>query len=137
MNYIKLSWVTALIATLGSLFFSEVLHFIPCVMCWYSRILMYPLVIFLGVGIIRNEKKIAYYALPATVIGMVVSGYHYIIQKFEFGKALAMCTGGVSCTNKQFELLGFITIPFMAFAAFTIITVLLIILVKKMKKEQN
>ena len=136
MNHIKLSWVTALIATMGSLFLSLVLHFVPCELCWYQRILMYPIVIILGVAIVRNDVKAAFYVLPMSILGMLFGAYHYIIQKFDFGKAIAQCTGGVSCTNKQFELLGFITIPFMSFVAFTIITVTLVLSVRKMKKEQ-
>lgn len=137
MNHVRFSWVVALVATLGSLFFSEIMHYIPCKLCWYNRILMYPLVIFLGVAIARNDKKIAAYVLPMSILGIILSTYHYAIQKFSFVPVLSQCTGGVSCTTEYASWFGFITIPFLALVAHTIITITLILLIKKTKNEQK
>ena len=75
------AWITSIIAMVGSLFFSERMGFIPCTLCWYQRILMYPLVIFLGIAFYRNDREIYKYILPMSIIGIVVSSYHYALQK--------------------------------------------------------
>ncbi|WP_339997282.1 disulfide oxidoreductase [Priestia aryabhattai] len=127
-------WITALIAMLGSLTFSEVLHFIPCELCWYQRILMYPLAIVLGVAVYRNDTFIYKYVLPFSVIGMALSGYHYCLQKIPALKVFETCTSGVPCSGQYINWLGFITIPFLAFIAFTIITIMMLVLRKQTKK---
>ncbi|MDA1674874.1 disulfide oxidoreductase [Bacillus cereus group sp. TH152-1LC] len=137
MNHIRISWLVALVATLGSLFFSEIMHFIPCTLCWYQRILMYPLVIFLGVAMIRNNEDVPYYVLPMSILGMIISGYHYSIQKIISMPKLTTCTTGTPCTGQYVNWLDFITIPFLAFVAFTIITVSLVLLVRKQKKSHE
>jgi disulfide bond formation protein DsbB len=125
------AWITAIIATLGSLFFSEVMHFVPCTLCWYQRILMYPLAIFLGIALYRNDQAIYTYVLPVSIIGMIVSSYHYGLQKIPFLKQFEMCTSGIPCSGQYINWLGFITIPLLAFIAFTIITIMMLILRKQ------
>jgi len=134
---LSLSWLVAIIATLGSLYFSEVLHFIPCMLCWYQRIFMYPLAIILGIAVYRNDRGIYRYVLPLSIIGMVISGYHTILQKIPYLQQFEMCTSGVPCSKDYLNWLGFITIPMMAFVAFTIITISLVVLAKTSKKETN
>jgi disulfide bond formation protein DsbB len=128
-----LSWVAAIIATLGSLYFSEVMHFIPCTLCWYQRIFMYPLTIILGVAFYRNDQGIYRYVLPLSIIGMLISGYHTLLQKLPYLQQFEMCTTGVPCSKDYINWLGFITIPLLAFIAFTIITVSLLILSRRPK----
>jgi disulfide bond formation protein DsbB len=123
-----LSWVAALVATIGSLYFSEVRHFIPCTLCWYQRILMYPLAVILGIAFYRNDKGIYIYACPLAIIGMIVSGYHTLLQKIPYLEQFEMCTTGVPCAKDYLNWLGFITIPMMAFVAFTIIALSLFVL---------
>ncbi|MGE7667864.1 disulfide oxidoreductase [Ureibacillus composti] len=125
------AWIVSIIAMTGSLFFSEKMGFIPCTLCWYQRILMYPLVIFLGIAFYRNDRDIYKYILPISVIGMVISGYHYALQKIPSLHELSTCTNGVPCSGQYINWLGFITIPFLAFIAFTFITVMMILLCKK------
>ncbi|WP_026576808.1 disulfide oxidoreductase [Bacillus sp. UNC438CL73TsuS30] len=130
-----LAWVAAIIATLGSLYFSEVEHFIPCTLCWYQRILMYPLVVILGIAGYRNDLTIYRYVLPLSIIGMIISGYHTVLQKIPYLQQFEMCTTGVPCSKDYLNWLGFITIPMLAFVAFTIITISLIFLARGSKKE--
>ncbi|OIK15481.1 disulfide oxidoreductase [Bacillus sp. MUM 116] len=132
---ILVAWAAAIIATLGSLYFSEVRHFIPCTLCWYQRIFMYPLVIILGIAGYRNDLTIYRYVLPLSIIGMLISGYHTVLQKIPYLQQFEMCTSGVPCSKDYLNWLGFITIPLLAFAAFTIITISLIVLVRGIKKE--
>jgi len=129
-----LAWVAAIIATLGSLYFSEVMHFIPCTLCWYQRIFMYPLVIFLGIAVYRNDKKIYQYVLPVSIIGILISGYHTILQKIPYLQQFEMCTSGVPCSKDYINWLGFITIPMLALIAFIIITISMVVLARSQKE---
>jgi disulfide bond formation protein DsbB len=120
------AWAMALIATMGSLYFSEVMHLPPCVLCWYQRIAMYPLVAILAVGILRKDKGVAVYALPPVLVGLGISIYHNLLYWKILPESVAPCTLGVSCTTKFFEWFGFITIPFLSLTAFVVLTALLI-----------
>lgn len=127
-NGLHLSWVFALIATLGSLYFSEVLLYAPCKLCWYQRILMYPLVIFLGIAAVRKEKKFYLYVLPLSVWGMGISLYHYLMQKTDWFKSGAVACGPIPCDVDYINWFNFVTIPFLALVAFTLITILQLLL---------
>ncbi|HXG84946.1 MAG TPA: disulfide oxidoreductase, partial [Pyrinomonadaceae bacterium] len=113
-----LAWIIALVATAASLFFSEVMQLPPCVLCWYQRIAMYPLVVIIGVGIITLDNRMKNYALPVSLIGLAISIYHNLLYYGILPESIAPCTEGISCTSRQIEWLGFITIPLMALAAF-------------------
>jgi len=129
-----LAWIASIAATLGSLYFSEVMHFIPCTLCWYQRIFMYPLAIILGIAAYRNDTGIYRYVLPLSIIGMLISGYHTLLQKIPYLRQFEMCTSGVPCSQDYINWLGFITIPILAFAAFTIITISLAVLARTHKR---
>ena len=129
-----LAWIAAIIATLGSLYFSEVMHFIPCTLCWYQRIFMYPLAIILGVAVYRNDQGIYKYALPLSIVGLLIAGYHTLLQKIPYLQQFEMCTSGVPCSKDYINWLGFITIPLLAFIAFIIITICLIIISRDKKQ---
>lgn len=120
------AWLVAITATAGSLYFSEVRLFVPCSLCWYQRIMMYPLVILLGVASYRQDREIVRYALPLSVLGGAVALFHYLEQKVPGFSAPSLCRAGVPCTQEYINWLGFITIPFLALVAFTLITVLLV-----------
>lgn len=118
-----LSWLAAIIAMLGSLFFSEVMHFIPCTLCWYQRILMYPLTLLIGIALYHNDYTVYKYVLPMSILGMFISGFHYAEQHIPSLQHFKICTSGIPCSGKYVDWFGFITIPLLAFIAFTIITV--------------
>ncbi|GAF11664.1 disulfide bond formation protein, BdbC-like [Bacillus sp. JCM 19045] len=126
-----LAWVVALVATLGSLYFSEIKGFVPCEFCWYQRILMYPLSLILGIAAYSGERKIKKYVLPLSITGMIVSTYHYMMQKIPGFAPLSPCTDGVPCNAQYINWFGFVTIPFLALIAFTAITVLMIMVRSK------
>ena len=122
---IYIALAAAWIALCGSLYFSEVAGFIPCRYCWFQRILMYPLALILAVGILRHDRGVVAYALPLSVSGIVLSTYHYMLQKTTlFG--VSSCQEGVPCSTMWINWLGFITIPFLAMSAFLVITVMLL-----------
>ncbi|TBL78624.1 disulfide oxidoreductase [Paenibacillus thalictri] len=119
------AWVVSLVATLGSLFLSEVIGFAPCKLCWFQRIFMYPLVILLGRASYTNDRGQIAYALPLSIIGGLFSLYHYAEQKIPGLAKLLPCTSGVPCNEDYLNWFGFITIPFMALIAFILITIFL------------
>ncbi len=118
--------MVAIVATVGSLYFSEVRAFVPCVLCWWQRIFMYPLVLVLGVATFRQERGAWRYALPLAIVGFAFSTYHYLIQKVPSLAPPAMCAAGVPCTGQYVNYFGFVTIPFMAGTAFALIGVALV-----------
>lgn len=129
--------IQASIAMAGSLFFSEVMGLPPCVLCWYQRIAMYPIVILAVIGISRNDRKLYTSVLALSIPGLLISIYHNLLYWKILPESVAPCMLGVSCTTKFFEWLGFVTIPFMALVAFIVITVLAFISLKKNKYEKS
>ena len=117
----------------GSLFFSEVMDLQPCVLCWYQRIAMYPLVLIIGIGIVTKDVRWKTYALPLALIGLVISVYHNLVYYGVIPESLTPCTQGVSCSERQIEWFGFLTIPLMGLLSFLVIT--LTVALFKTKKE--
>ncbi|WP_144512081.1 disulfide oxidoreductase [Bacillus sp. FJAT-22090] len=125
------AWIVSIIAMVGSLFFSEHMGFVPCTLCWYQRILMYPLVIFLGIAFYRNDRDIYKYILPISIFGLVMSSYHYALQKIPSMQEFSACTNGVPCSGQYINWFGFVTIPFLALIAFIFITIMMLLLWKR------
>jgi len=121
-----LALATALVATLTSLYFSLVLLWPPCDLCWYQRICMYPLVPILAVSVWRKSADTEAYVLPLALVGAGFALYHYLIQKTTLF-APPICLSGVSCTTDNLNLFGFITIPLLSFVAFVLISALVIL----------
>lgn len=119
------AWVVALLATVGSLFFSEVMGLPPCVLCWYQRIAMYPLILIIGSGIVMRDARLRSYALPVCLAGLAVSVYHNLLYYGVIPESLTPCAQGVSCTSRQVEWLGFVTIPLLALTAFVVVALCL------------
>ncbi|MCL4505361.1 MAG: disulfide oxidoreductase [Chloroflexi bacterium] len=115
--------LAAWIATCGSLYFSEVLGWTPCLLCWYQRILMYPLSLLLAVGLLRRDKGLHKYALVLSIPGACVSLFHYLDQKTDLVSAFVPCKVGIPCSADYLNAFGgVVTIPFLALIAFLIIT---------------
>ena len=120
--YIALA--AAWIAFSGSLYFSEVLHYVPCVLCWYQRILMYPLALILTVGLLRQDINLPYYVLPFSLLGQAIATYHYLLQKTNLFSSSLVCSAGTPCNVMWINWWGFVTIPFLAMVAFFVITIM-------------
>ncbi len=125
---IQVSLIISVVSTLGSLFFSEVAKYDPCVLCWYQRILMYPLVLLFGLSLLKKEvKHVLDYALAPVVIGVAIAGLHSLEQLTKDPFLPCSAIGyAVSCTKFFFRTFGYITIPMMSLSAFAFILVLLI-----------
>ena len=120
------AWLIALLSVAGSLFFSEVMELPPCVLCWYQRIAMYPLVLIIGIGIVSKDDRWKVYALPLALAGLALAVYHNLIYYGVIPESLTPCAQGVSCSEKQIEWFGFVTIPLMGLAAFAAISALVL-----------
>jgi disulfide bond formation protein DsbB len=116
-----LAFGTVLVAMVGSLYYSEIAGFVPCQLCWYQRILAYPLTLILLVGILKHDLTVADYVLPFSVIGIGLSSYHYLLQIGVFEHSPA-CRVGLPCDFRYVNYFGFVTIPLMALTAFVLTT---------------
>jgi disulfide bond formation protein DsbB len=124
-------WLVAAASTLGSLFFSEVMGLKPCVLCWYQRLFMFPLVVVFLVGLFPLDRSVFRYALPIAIIGWCFAVYHYLVYSGYIPENLQPCGENTSCAEIDLELLGFITIPMMSILSYTAIILLLFIFRKR------
>jgi len=120
------AWLIAAIATLGALFMSDIMGFAPCVLCWYQRIFMFPLVFVLVAGLFPFDPKVLRYALPLAAVGLLVAGFHLLLSAGYIPETLAPCRQGIPCATVQVQWLGFVTIPLLSFFAFLVINALLL-----------
>lgn len=125
------TWVVSVAAMAGSLYFSEVLHLPPCVLCWYQRILFYPLVWLIGLMIIRKDKNLVYYILPMAILWAGIALFHHLLQIGVLPDHLAPCSQGISCTTKFVFIFDFLTIPLMSFIAALLVSLGMGFLLKK------
>lgn len=131
-----MAWVVALVAVAGSLFFSEVANFLPCRLCWFQRIAMYPLVVILLVGALRRDARTGVlYAFTFPIAGIVVALYHLYIEYNPEAESAA-CKAGASCATKWIDEFGYMTIPMLSLTAFIAIAVLLAMAWSRTRGEQ-
>ena len=126
MNYLFFAFIVSLVATLGSLFFSEVMQFVPCSLCWYQRIFMYPLVFIFLINLLYPDDKVFKYSFPLVIVGLFISIYHNLLILKIIPETLSPCISGVPCSVDYLNYFGFITIPLLSFIAFLTIFILLI-----------
>ncbi len=121
-----IAWGVATVATAGSLWFSEGADFIPCRLCWFQRIAMYPLVVILLVGAVMKDRRAIWYAIPFPLVGAAISAYHVYIEHNPEAESQGCRLGGAPCSTKWIEEFGYITIPVLAGSAFILIALLLV-----------
>lgn len=117
-----LIFMTSILSVVGSLYFSEIVGLVPCTLCWYQRIAIYPIPVLTGVALLREEYNVVYNLRILSLFGLLVAGYQYYIQFFH--RTSNFCHVGVSCSDVQFEILGFITLPLLSFLSFLFILIL-------------
>lgn len=133
-NYVLIILVLSALATVGSLALSEIVNFVPCKLCWYQRVFMYPQAIVAFIAIITNEKNIRKYILPLSIIGILIAAYHILLQVFPNA---FQCNDEVAkCSAVQFAQFGYITIPVMAFSFFLLIILVSLFTFELKKKKQ-
>ncbi|WP_126444490.1 disulfide bond formation protein B [Sulfuricystis multivorans] len=119
------AWLVAATATLGALFFGEVMGLPPCLLCWYQRICMFPLALILPLGLAAQDRHIVRYALPLAMIGLAIALFHQALVSGWVPKSLEPCARGVPCSKTVVEWFGFLTLPWLSIAAFAAIVLLL------------
>jgi disulfide bond formation protein DsbB len=134
---VLLAWIVATVTTLGSLYYSEHAGFVPCELCWYQRILMYPLVIVLGVAWLRRDSKVWMTALVFVVLGAPLSLYHWLVERVPAFAESSSCSIVAPCSAPWFEKLGFVTLSWMAMSSFLLIGVLMVCAVVGVRAYQG
>jgi disulfide bond formation protein DsbB len=124
-------WILASGSTMGSLFFSQVMEFAPCVLCWYQRIFLFPLVLILALGLFPFDRKAVKFALPLAIAGLLTAIYHNLLYAGVIPESIRPCSQGVSCTEEYIDLFGFVTIPMLSLLSFTLILTILLILMRR------
>lgn len=116
------AWLCSLIGMLLSLYLSEVLHWPICALCWYQRVCLYPLVLLLGMGCFQDDRRIAHYALPLTLLGAVFAMYQYLEQMWPGFAPIDVCGSGPSCRHIDAMWFGFVTLPLVSLVGFLMIS---------------
>lgn len=119
--YTEAAFTVALLATSGSLYMSEILEWMPCRLCWYQRILVYPITLVTATALVSEKRDVRDYVIPFTLIGIPVSLYHYSIQRIDQFQSAGCSIYEVSCSTEHAFYFGYINTPFMAFTAMLVI----------------
>lgn len=125
------AWLISCISMGGSLFFSEVMEFPPCILCWYQRIAMYPLVAIFMVGLFPLSKEVFKYSTPFVALGWLIALWHNLLHLGIIEEDLSPCREGVSCSTVYINWMGFITIPLLSFVAFSLLGIILFIFYRR------
>ena len=119
-------WLVATASTLSALFFGEIMKLPPCVLCWYQRVFMFPLVLILPLGLFPLDRKVIRYGLALAVPGWGFAAFHQLLVAGVIPESIKPCTRGVPCSETVIEWFGFLTIPLLSLAAFSTIIALLL-----------
>ena len=125
------AWLVSVIATAGALFIGEVMLMVPCQLCWYQRIAMFPLALLLGMACFSEDRRGAVYALPLALTGTAIAGYHTLLVAGAIPKGWIPCGASVSCADQKLEILNGVQIPWLSLMAFAAISLLLIQFLRK------
>lgn len=121
------AWLVALAASLGALFIGEVLGQAPCLLCWYQRIAMFPLVLILGIACLRDDAGAIAYAAPLSTAGGLVALWHTALYLELIPKTIEPCGLGPSCTSGAMTILGGLPLPALSVTAFLAIGAFLVL----------
>ncbi len=124
------SWLVALISSLSVLFIGEVMGQTPCILCWFQRAFMFPLVLILGVALYRSDAGGWRYALPVALTGWLIAVYHTLLYTGLIPKAIEPCGAGPSCTDSNMMIFQVVPIPLLSVLVFSLIIFLLLIVRK-------
>ena len=117
---LSLAWIIALISSLAVLFIGEVLGQMPCLLCWYQRVFMFPLPIVLGLGLWWQDARVGRYGVALSFCGGAVALWHMGLYVGIIPEPIQPCTAtGSSCTEANQLILG-VPIPLLSLVAFTL-----------------
>lgn len=129
--WLSAAWAVALVSTFAALFTGEVMGMTPCQLCWYQRILMFPLAVILGMAAFGSDRRGAIYALPLAMGGVAIAAYHTALVARWVPQWWIPCGAGPSCSDQKLVILGNIQIPWLSLLAFTAISALLLVYLRK------
>lgn len=115
------AWATAAVSTGGALFLSEVMGVAPCVLCWYQRVFMFPLVLVLACGLFPLDRRVLRYAAPLVALGWLTALFHLLLTQGVIPEALTPCTQGIPCSRVDAQWFGFLTVPMLSLLSFSAI----------------
>lgn len=121
-----LAWLVASASTLGALFLSQVMGVAPCILCWFQRIFMFPLVFILPAGLFPFDTKLVRYALPLTLAGWAIALFHVLVVAGIVPESIRPCAQGIPCKDQPIVWFGFLTIPTLSLISFSLVGLLLI-----------
>lgn len=120
-----LAWVLVTIASMGSLFFSEIMDIPICELCWYQRIAMYPLVLILALSLFPYDPKVVRFAGWLAAVGWLIALFQVLLVAGVIPESVQPCVKGIPCSETHITLLGFLNIPLLSFLTFSLIGILL------------
>lgn len=136
-TYILYAWLIALVATLAAIFIGEIMGQMPCQLCWYQRIAMFPLAIILGTASFKNDLNIVFHALPIALVGGGIAAWHSLLYAGMVPEPIRPCSQtGPSCSGEGQTIFGFLSLPYLSFTAFTLITICLAMSLKWKKNNE-
>ena len=124
-TFVFLAWLLASTATLAALFLGEVMGYTPCVLCWYQRIAMFPLVLILAAGLFPFDPRVVRYGLPLALVGWALALFHWDVSSGIIPESATPCSKGVPCSIEQIVWFGYLTLPMLSVLAFSGIIALL------------
>ena len=133
-TFVFMAWLVASVSTLGALFLGEVMGYTPCMLCWYQRICMFPLVLILAAGLFPFDRRVVRYALPLALAGWLLAMFHWAVASGLVPERVTPCSQGVPCSVEQVTWFGFLTLPMLSVLAFSVIIALLLLTQFKVPK---
>lgn len=127
-HYLQLGFLVSLSASLFSLVYSEIIGFLPCYLCWYQRVFLFPIVFIFGSAIWHKDRKIVKYVLPILGVGFIISVYQNLQYYFGDIGTLPCDASGISCYQRLVDVFGgYISIPSLALTSYlALITIALV-----------
>lgn len=122
------AWLLALVSTIAVLFVGEVMGQAPCVLCWFQRAFMFPLVVVLGVACCISDKSVWRYALPLAVMGWLIALYHNLLYFRLIPESIEPCGSGPSCSGADMTILGGVPLPLLSLGVFSLLILLLVLI---------
>jgi disulfide bond formation protein DsbB len=129
-----IAWLVAGVSTLAALFLGEVMGYTPCVLCWYQRICMFPLVLILAAGLFPFDRRVVRFALPLALAGWALALFHWGVASGVIPERITPCSQGVPCSQELIVWFGFLTLPMLSVLAFSIIIAMLLLTHFKVSK---
>lgn len=128
-NLLLLAWLLSVVATLGAIFIGEIMGKVPCNMCWYQRIFMFPLPVILGIAVYREDFSIWRYTLPLAFLGAGFSAFHSLLFFKILPEEVKPCMAeGPSCSGADMMLWGYLPLPLLSLVAFVLIMIMLFLI---------